>query len=245
MSASSDNTNPTCDVGIVCALHIEIAPFLERADKVHKVRGGDFTFYGVRLGEKRIAIVETGAGSKPAQRGTQALLDGHKPPWIISAGLSGGLAEDLRIGDIVFGSEVSIENEPTLAIPLQTLEPQPGLHVGRLLTSKHIVRLVSEKQQLHEQTGALAVDMETYHVAQICIERKTPFTAIRCISDDLSTDLPPEIMGIMGPKGTVRAGAIAAALFNRPSCVKDLWALRERALKSSAQLAKFLIALLK
>ena len=56
---------------------------------------------------------------------------------------------------------------------------------------------------------------------------------------------PPEIMGIMGPKGTVRAGAIAAALFNRPSCVKDLWSLRERAQKSSAQLAKFLIGLLK
>ncbi len=235
----------TCDVGIVCALHIEIAPLLERAQRVNKVRGGDFIFYGVRLGERRIAIVETGTGRVPAQRGTHALLDGHNPPWILSAGLSGGLTEHTRIGDIVLANTVSLDDETAaLNVGLQHSEDQPGVHVGKLVTTKQIVRLVTEKQALHTRSGALAVDMESYHVAKICVDRHKPFAAVRAISDDLTGDLPPEILGIMGPKGTVRAGAVLGALLHRPSCVTDLWALRERALSSAERLAKFLEKLL-
>ncbi|MCA8993600.1 MAG: 5'-methylthioadenosine nucleosidase [Planctomycetaceae bacterium] len=231
----------TCDVGIVCALKIEISPFLDMADHVNKVRGGDFVFYGVKLGDRRIAIVETGAGKTPATKGTQALIDGHNPPWILSAGLSGGLAEETRTGDIVVANTVSLDEEnAVLNIGQQQEDDQPGVHNGKLVTVKNIVRLVTEKQALHERTGALAVDMETYHVARVCVERKKPFAAIRAISDDLSADLPPEILGILGPKGAVRAGAVFSALLNRPSCVTDLWALRERALQSGERLAKFL-----
>lgn len=243
-SRRPEDAPSTCDVGLVCALNIEIAPFLERGKKVHKVRGGDFTFYGVRLGTRRIAIVETGAGKTPARKGTQALIDGHNPPWVISVGLSGGLAEKTVVGDIVVANEVSLATEgSSLTVGMQ-MEEQPGVHVGKLTTTNQIVRLVTEKRELHERTGALAVDMESYHVAQICADRQKPFAAIRAISDDLSADLPPEILGIMGPKGTVRAGAVFGALLNRPSCVSDLWSLRSRALDSGERLAKFLVKLL-
>ena len=243
-SRRPEEASSTCDVGLVCALNIEISPFLERGSKIHKVRGGDFTFYGVRLGGKRIAIVETGAGKVPARKGTQALIDGHNPPWIMSVGLSGGLAEKTVLGDIVVANEVSLAGEvASLGVGMQ-MEEQPGVHVGKLITTSQIVRLVAEKRELHEQTGALAVDMESYHVAQTCADRQKPFAAVRAISDDLSADLPPEILGIMGPKGTIRAGAVFGALLNRPSCVSDLWSLRSRALESGDRLAKFLVKLL-
>lgn len=240
------HTPSTCDVGIVCALNIEIAPLLERAKRVNRVRGGEFTFYGVTLGSRRIAIVETGAGRIPSQRGTHALLDGHNPPWVLSTGLSGGLTPETVTGDIVVASSVSLD-EPdgtVLNVGQQRMEPQPGVHVGRLVTTRQIVRLVSEKRALQQRTDALAVDMESYHVARICVDRSKPFAAIRCLSDDLSADLPPEILGIMGPKGTVRAGAVLGALWHRPGCVTDLWSLRDRALKSGERLAKFLVKLL-
>lgn len=246
MSSSPGPSEHGCEVGIVCALHIEIAPFLERAQHVKKVRGGEFTFYGVRLGEQRIAIVETGVGSKLARQGTHALVDAHAPPWILSAGLSGGLTEQTKRGNLVFANAVSLaEPREVLQLSPPQFPAQPGVHVGQLVTVSQIVRLVSEKQQLHAQTGALAVDMESYHVGQACLEREIPFAALRVIGDDLSADLPPEILGILGPKGTVRAGAVVGALWNRPSCLTDLWKLREQTLEAADQLAKCLIEILK
>jgi adenosylhomocysteine nucleosidase len=244
MAQGPAGTDVTCVVGIVCALNIEIAPFLDRAKRVRKVQGNDCTYYGMTLGERKLVIAETGAGANPARRGAQALIDAHDPPWILSTGLSGGLVEQLHVGDILLADSVSLEGQPD-AIRLTAPEDnQPGVHTGKLLTVPRIVRLVSEKKQLQEQSGAWGVDMESYHVAQVCVDRGKPFVAVRVISDDLTADLPPEIMGILGPKGTVRAGAVFASLLNRPSCVTDLWALRNRTLSAAERLAQYLVKML-
>ena len=76
-------------------------------------------------------------------------------------------------------------------------------------------------------------------VAQVCREMQTKFMDIR-VTDDLSVDLPPEILTILGGTGTVRWGATIGAIWNRPESVKDLWRLREKAHQASVRLANFL-----
>jgi adenosylhomocysteine nucleosidase len=63
---------------------------------------------------------------------------------------------------------------------------------------------------------------------------------VRVISDDLSADLPPEILTVVGGSGAVRWGATVAALWNRPGCVTDLWDLRGKANRAAERLATFL-----
>jgi len=242
----SDTPQPTtdkahADIGIVCALKMEVAPFLARCDRVRKYVGGKFVFRGGFLGEARVAIVESGAGFARARRATQSLIDAHTPDWVLSVGFSGALRDDMQIGDIVVANSIVDTHGHELSVDMNMAhDPEHGLHVGRLVTADEIVRTVDEKRALAGQTEALACDLESLAVAQVCQETRTRFMAIRGISDDLSRDLPAEVLTVLGGTGSIRAGAIAASLIKRPSSVSDMWKLREQAQTAADKLGRFL-----
>lgn len=242
--ASSNSLAPNlaqADIGIVCALPIELGAFMARCEKVKKYTGGEFVFRGGFYDGIRIAVVEAGMGYSRARRATQALLDGHSPKWLLSCGFSGALRDDVPIGSIVVGNSIVDQHGQCLQIDLQMpADPARKLFVGRLLTTDEMVRSVEQKRQLEEQHAALAVDLESLAVAQVARERKTRFLAIRVISDDLSADLPPEVMSIVGATGSVRFGAAIGSIWKRPAAIKDLWRLREQAQTAASQLASFL-----
>ncbi len=228
------------DIGIVCALHMELGPFLNRCEKVRKYTGGDFTFRGGRYDKIRVAVVESGVGFERARRATRALVDAHSPPWILSCGFCGALRPGMKRGDVVMADSVADTHGQMLAFDLKMPPPPPGLHIGRLLTADHIVREIDEKRDLAERFGAIAVDMESLAVAQVCRDTGTKFLAVRAVSDDLSADLPPEVISVTGTTGSKRLGAAIGALWNRPSSIKDMWRLRGDAQHAAERLADFL-----
>lgn len=231
----------SADIGIVHATAMELNPFVARCDRVRKYLGGDLVFRGGMLGDVRVALVQCGMHSVKARRATQALIDGHGPQWIISAGFSGALQPDLKVGDIVVATSIMDINGHELTVDLKMpANPAGGLHVGRLLMTETLVRSASEKKQLGERHAALAVDMESLAVAETCRAAKTRFLAIRSISDDLSADLPPEILAMVGDTGSVRLGAALGALWKRPGSLKAMWRLREQATAAAERLARFL-----
>ena len=229
------------DIGIVCALPIEIGAFLERCERVKKYTGGDFVFRGGFYDGIRVAVVEAGMGFAQARRAAQALLDGHSPPWLLSCGFSGALRADIPAGSIVVGDSIADQHGQCLQMDLHMpADPARKLFVGRLLTADKLVRTVEDKRQLGEQHSALAVDLESLAVAQVAREGKTRFLAVRVISDDFSADLPPEVLSVVGATGSIRLGAAVGAIWKRPAAVKDLWKLREQAHSAAARLASFL-----
>lgn len=229
------------DIGIVCALPIELGAFLDRCQKVKKYTGGDFVFRGGFYDGIRVAVVESGMGFARARRATQALLDGHSPNWLLSCGFAGALRPEIPVGSIVVADSIVDQHGQNLTIDVRMpSDAGRGLFVGRLLTSDELVRTIALKRQLGEQHAALAVDLESLAVAQVAHEHKTRFLAVRVISDDLSADLPPEILSLVGDTGTMRLGAAIGALWKRPSSAKDMWRLREQAQAAAARLATFL-----
>jgi adenosylhomocysteine nucleosidase len=237
--AQSDSSH--ADIGIVCALPIELGAFLDRCQRVKKYVGSNFVFRGGRYDNIRIVVVESGTGFARARRATQALIDAHSPKWILSSGFAGALVPSVKIGDIVVADSIVDTHGQSLMIDVAfPADPQRGLHIGRILTSDGIVRLVSEKQQLAAQLGAIAVDMESLAVAQVCREQGVRCLSVRSISDDVSNDLPPEVLSLMGATGTTRFGAALGAIFRRPESVKDMWKLRESAHFAAGRLATFL-----
>lgn len=233
------------DVACVVALPFEVAPLLARCQHLHKYSGGPFIFRGGKYGSVRLAAVECGMGASRAERGTRALIDAHSPRWILSIGLSGALCPALRVGDIVVGTSLSDRHGNRLNIPFEMPEDrQRGLYVGGLLMSDTLVRTVAEKRTLFDQTGALAVDLESLAVARVCRDTQTRFMAVRVISDDCSADLPAEILTILGGTGAIRWGATLGALWNRPQSMSELWKLREKSHLAAQKLADFLDGIL-
>lgn len=232
----------TAHIGLVHATGLELAPLIARCDRVHKyVAAGGVTFKGGMLRDCRVAFAQVGMGPERAARGTQALLDGHRPQWVISAGFSGALVPELAAGEIVVGNVIRDISGRELTIDLKMpANPAAGLHVGKLLTIDHVARTADEKERLGCETGALAVDMESAAVAAVCRERKTRFMAVRVISDDMQSEVPAEAVSILGDNGALQIGAAVAALWKRPGSAKDLWDLRTSANQSAERLARFL-----
>ena len=229
------------DVGLVCALPLEIADFLGRCSKMKTYSGGRFTFRGGIYKDIRVAVVESGPGRDRARRATEALLDAHSPRWVISTGFCGGLVKEMKVAQIVVSNAITTIAGDDLNIDVgMSSDPGRGLHVGRTLTVDKMVRTIAEKCELAELSRTIAVDMESHAVASICRDRKTRCLVIRAVSDDLSADLPAEVLSLVGETGAVRVGAVIGALWKRPTSYKDMWRLRENAMLASERLANFL-----
>ncbi len=234
----------SCHVGIVFALDLESGYFEDRLAGKVAIHGDGFIVRTGGLKGRGVAVIVTGHGQLAARRGAEALIAGHRPHWVISAGFAGGLASHVARGDIVMANAILGENGQRLAIDLNLPadgEKPKGLHAGPLLTIDRIVRTVAEKRSLGEKYGALAVDMESLAVAQVCQQEKQRFLAIRAITDALDDELPRDVERLIN-KNTLakRLGSAAGSLVRRPSAAKDLWKLRESAITAAVRLAKFL-----
>jgi hypothetical protein len=131
------------------------------------------------------------------------------PGLILSCGIAGALAPELRPGDVV------IDGDAPLVEHLQRALPQA--HRGGIVGNDGIVATAVEKTALRERTGALAVDMESHVAARVAGRRDLPYAALRVISDRAEDDLPPAALVGMRPDGGMALGAVLVALARRPS----------------------------
>ncbi len=235
-----------CDVAFVFALGIESGGLVDLLKGGETSRQKHGTEHAGKLAGREVVIVEGGVGQKAAARATAEAIKFYQPKWVISAGFAGGLKEELRRGHIVMAEDVANLAGQTMAMEMrldrQSLAGIKGLHLGRLVTVDSILREPEERKRLAEQSQAAACDMESFAVAETCRKLGVPCLAIRIISDAVDDELPPEIEHLLKQKSLAgRLGAAAGAVMKRLGAAKDLWKLREDALKASDRLAKFLI----
>ena len=145
-----------------------------------------------RLGARPVTIVHTGVGDTPTGRERlRAALAIGRPGSVISAGYAGGLVASLAVGDLVLGRNFS---DPGLAQAAHALltdgQPVPWLRVGGLASRDRAAETVADKAALLAETHALAVDMETHWIAEVCAESGVPLLSLRVISDAANQPFP-------------------------------------------------------
>ena len=65
--------------------------------------------------------------------------------------------------------------------------------------------------------AAMAVDMETFAVAEVCRRRDVPFSSVRVINDTADEALPPDVEHLLVQKsGAAQWGAAVGAIWRRP-----------------------------
>jgi adenosylhomocysteine nucleosidase len=234
-------------VGIVFALPIEAGGTVDLLSGLRVTRAAGFTVRQGQRGGRSVVLIESGVGRDHAARATHALIDAHRPRRVFSAGFAGALDADLRRGDLVVADRlIDAQGRQWTAGPDELppwLAGMQGLRVGRLLTFDRVVATPAEKRALGQEHQALAVDMESLAVAEVCRERGVPFLAVRVISDTIDDEIPPEIEKLLAQKSTAgKFGAALGSLWRRPSSVKDMLRLQQQALAASDRLAQFLDA---
>jgi nucleoside phosphorylase len=193
--------------------------------------------YAGQYRQQSVLLVCTGMGRQRAEASAKAVLARCQATAVISIGFSGSLQGWLQVGDLVLASELmgitgpgGNETEPTiyqanqglLRAATEALGATPlRVVLGPTVTAPGIITTPAGKRDLSWQTGALAVDMESYWVARAASDRGFPFLALRAISD-AQEDLLPPFHQILDADGDPSARRLAAHLSREPGSLVAL-----------------------
>jgi adenosylhomocysteine nucleosidase len=93
------------------------------------------------------------------------------------------------------------------------------------LSTDAIVATVEEKRRLRQQTGAVAVDMESGAVAWVGSMHGIPFAVLRAICDPANSTLPPAALAAVDAGGAIRIRRLLASIVARPRQLPGVFAL--------------------
>ena len=153
-------------------------------------------------------VVKSGIGKVNAARATTELILKEKPDYIISSGLAGGISPVLKVGDFVIGNQTAyydvwcgegnqkgqVQGFPQrycadadlLSIVRNLRMDGIRLHEGLICTGDRFITTYEEEETIKKiYPDALACEMESCAIAQVCYIYSIPFLSFRAISDVL------------------------------------------------------------
>lgn len=198
--------------GIVIALPDEIGSLTSK-----KVSKGDCVFIN-----DRTLLTCSGAGSENAARASQLLISkGAKR--LISWGCAAALKKDLNPGDLILPKSLTTEARETISIDSPWLDytleklSAPTPKTGLLAESHFIVANSADKQTIHTQSGAIALDMESIAIAQTAHQHNYPVLVIRSIADPVTMSLPKAVSHALNEQGDVILPKLLWFLLTHPT----------------------------
>lgn len=202
-------------VGIIGAMQEEITPLLAHFTNHKKIDLGGNSYYEVKLDSHTLYIAYSKIGKVHAALTASSMILYFKCEKIIFSGVAGGLASDLKVGDLIlanklcqydvditaFGHPLGFIPESKLFIEsskeLNNLAKQVAknngiaLKEGIIASGDSFIASSEKKQWIIDNFGASAVEMEGASVAVVCDLLQVPFCILRSISDsaDGSADI--------------------------------------------------------
>ena len=202
-------------IGIIGALDIELERLIDAMQEpVHReISGVPFTC-GKLLGTD-VVIARAGVGKVNAAVCAQTMALIYEPELIINSGVSGALSPDLRVGDVVIGTDVvqhdvdttAMGDEPgfvstvdRLSFPLDNFAStaiaaaaeELGIRAvrGRIASGDQFVASTERKEEIVRLFSAVTCEMEAGAIAHVCFLNRVPCAVIRCISDGGNEEAP-------------------------------------------------------
>ena len=202
-------------IGIIGALDIELERLIGAMQgPVHReISGVPFTC-GKLLGTD-VVIARAGVGKVNAAVCAQTMALIYEPELIINSGVSGALSPDLRVGDVVIGTDVvqhdvdttAMGDEPgfvstvdRLSFPLDNFAStaiaaaaeELGIRAvrGRIASGDQFVASTERKEEIVRLFSAVTCEMEAGAIAHVCFLNRVSCAVIRCISDGGNEEAP-------------------------------------------------------
>ena len=194
-------------IGIICAMKREADQLLSRLQGQEKVQAGPFEFVHGTLNGCEIILAQSGMGKVNAALGALELIKNFAPDYIINSGVAGGLQPVLNTLDSVIGTQYVYHDvwcgdgneygqvqelptffpaDKTLLSAAEKLRAQnPGhVYTGLICTGDQFISGEEPVAAILKHfPKALACDMESAAIAQVCYRYHVPFLSMRLISD--------------------------------------------------------------
>ena len=192
-------------IGIIVAMSVEYRQLANRLTRRTEQAHAPFHFTEGQAGGNQIILMQCGIGKTNAAVGTTELIRHYHPDCIISTGVAGGGGSQVRVMDVVVGAQLAYhdvwcgegnEYGQVQGLPARfatdgplyqkalSLEVSTRLHGGLICTGDQFITAGQELETiLRRFPDALAVDMESAAIAQVCHLYQVPFLSFRIISD--------------------------------------------------------------
>ncbi|MBQ0069248.1 MAG: 5'-methylthioadenosine/adenosylhomocysteine nucleosidase [Bacteroidales bacterium] len=160
------------------------------------------TFLVGTVGQHNVVAMQCGIGKVNAAIGTVTLINHFAPDAVINSGVAGGADKSVNVMDVVVGARVAyhdvwcgpecpmgrVQGLPLYyegtRIFLDHIEVRDDIKLGLICSGDRFIDKMSEVEAIKANfPEALAVDMESGAIAQVCCVRKVPFLSMRVISD--------------------------------------------------------------
>ncbi|OHB99743.1 MAG: hypothetical protein A3G70_04860 [Planctomycetes bacterium RIFCSPLOWO2_12_FULL_39_13] len=242
-------------IAIFFALSQELASLKPKVNILKKIRHAHATFYQSEFCGFPITLVQTGIG-KNVSAVIQYLSKCFRIQLMVSSGFAGSVNSDVCVGDLIIGKHVlhssqkvfegNIQIDSTLSCDASIVDLAVRLsrtdtfksHCGDVLSVSKIVSQASTKKHIGNQTSAIAIDMESFAIAERANSLGIPFVVIRTISDGIEEDI--EINENMVTEGgNVNIPATARHLLNKPHHILYLNRLRKQTKLATNTLSAF------
>jgi len=147
----------------------------------------------------------------------------HPPSGLALIGWAGGLSPELRAGEVIIArSTMNSRGElrPCKVIPLTNAIE------GSILTVP-APALTSQDKSKHQDSGAIAVEMEGYPLAAWAQARGLPFIHARVVLDELDENLP-DLESVLDIFGRIYPFKFFIRLLAKPHLIGQLFHLNRR-----------------
>jgi len=179
----------------------------------------------------------TGDGPIRAEKGAAEALARENPEALIGIGVAGGIATDLKRGDIIVAK--TIVDEQGIPRDCDKRLVNAAIEMGaRPVTIATTRTVVLDKSTIN----AAAVDMES--AAWQRAARNIPFAVVRVILDPVSESLPPFLARCAREDGSISRPRVVWYALTHPTAIPQLVGLSRQIKEASRALAAFLPKLL-
>lgn len=176
----------------------------------------------LRAAHPPLTVITSGQGAARASRAARdALAQGAVA--LVSWGLAGGLARELRAGDILVpcllcapdGRRFATDARWGDAIVDELARAAGGACAPDrrdLVAVDAVLTTAAQKAAVAMATGAVAADMESAAIAQVAIDAGVPFVVVRVVVDEAGDELPASIGAWVDASGATRLAPVLASL---------------------------------
>jgi len=186
-----------------------------------------------RLGDHEVLLVAHGAGALRAAIAVETAAAEFHPDAIASTGFCGALDPELKVADIVVGTEVD-------GFALQPVASAAPHRAGRFCSLAHVAQTAAEKARLHA-SGGIAVEMEAAGITDRAELLGLPVYCVRAVTDLAGEDMANDFSKALRPDGHFDTMTIlSGALFRPWKRVPELIRLRQRCARAAHTLGDFI-----
>lgn len=205
-------------IGIITAIDEEFDALKSLLTDAKETEYAHLTFLDGRINDVLVTLAKSGMGKVNAAMCAQILVDKFNSNAIINVGIGGGLANDLKVGELVISTDAiqyDMDSTPLgyrlgeiaelgmvefpadkklIESALETAnEHDLVARAGRVMSADQFLNNSEIKDFLINEYNGTIVEMEGAAIAHVCYMNNIPYLVIRSVSDSADEEAAEKV----------------------------------------------------